>query len=204
MTINHIFMCVLLQGLFPLSICPPELTIYHLSENGIIMYILYCNLIFFSLDILCTSFGCITYSSASFIFLWMWSNYSDRLYHTYMTLMTAHGLLPVCWRDDVSGVCPFPSFITVTSLAQAHTDPHLDHWNSLLTGALFPLYTLLSRFYISDDDTFLPPNYHWLAPFVYTVKPKHHNFIALGLCTNKTGWLEQTHEKMHVHNILRH
>lgn len=29
-----------------------------------------------------------------------------------------------------------------------------------------------------------------LAPFVYTIKPKHHNFIALGLCTNKTGWLE--------------
>lgn len=47
MTINHIFMCVLFQGLFPLSICPPELTIYHLPENGIVMYILYCNLIFF-------------------------------------------------------------------------------------------------------------------------------------------------------------
>ena len=49
MTINHIFMCVLFQGLFPLSICPPELTMYHLSENGIMMYILYCNLIFFHL-----------------------------------------------------------------------------------------------------------------------------------------------------------
>ena len=151
---------MLFQGLFPLSICPPELTIYHLSENGIMMYILYCNLIFFHL-IYC-EYLLVSLLIHLHLFLWMWSNYSDRLYHTYMTLMTVLGLLPVCWRDDISGVCPLPSIITVASLAQAHTDPHLDHWNSLLTGALSPLYTLLSRLYISDNDTFLPPNYHWL------------------------------------------
>lgn len=46
MVIIHIFMCVLFQGHFPLSICPPDLTIYHPPENGIMMYILYCNLFF--------------------------------------------------------------------------------------------------------------------------------------------------------------
>lgn len=145
MTINHIFMCVLFQGLFPLSICPPELTIYHLPENGIVMYILYCNLIFFSLDILWTSFAFITYSSASFTFFMD----VEQLFRQAVPHLHDPDDCTRVASSVLKGGClwglSFPSIITVASLAQAHTDLHLDHWNSLLTGAPSPSYTLLSR-----------------------------------------------------------
>ena len=94
-----------------------------------------------------------------FYFLGMWSNYSDRLYHTYMTLTTAHGLLPVCWRDDVS------------------------HWPSL--GPLKQPSNWCSVSTVHSSEQTL---YFWwwhfsasklpLAPFVYTEKP---NTITLSL-----------------------